>query len=866
MMKNIENHVQQQMRKNMMGKLTNNKIQSGKTSKAMVLKTRGHIHSLITKRAKDLRLARQDLETRMHQCHQNHKATEYDHILKASDVHFKTNLDCHKNKNHPRKDEMALIQVHEAIMSHYNFVSNPYLDDLVKMKEIKYNPNVPMSNEDLKLHRDEATAFLERTTWGAVGNFARKATGAMGRAVKNVAGKVMKAFTPGTAEVQNLNEVMGEGVGVVMETVDDDDPEAKVVGDDDDTDGQVDQAELKHLTFFDILGAIIFGLANGFFAGMIEDFRKDFSDKSCAFNKVKHAFEDAVGKSSALWTVIRSAWKNVWGKEGRAEILEAIQLAFKAYKDVFIEIFKWMYKCKGTRTIAVMIAVIGVALGINAALMAAGGVVIPIILKLGALILELITSAQYVKKLVLNLVKEIKAVKAGTCHKSCKKNLLQYMSEVVGFLVQIVVMSGIKDVVKFAKPKGAKIGKISWNPDFVNDLKTLQKAGQKAGAGVVNKIKSPFKGSKVNSYGDSLGATADDIAKGVTKNVDEVAGSADDVHKAGVADEMHKADAGTEVEAVAEYSDLKERVKKHGHNDELVGDELTTIKDPKHKKVTALDDDVSRGLEDVGKTADEAGWKTKAGENTGGKGTAENPMSFDEAKQSKNAKGEELYAYDRYSDNIPKEMLKEQDNFIGGRFNEIKVNANPNSDEVITLYRAGDDNREFGQYWTRDPPNSATDVAEMAAVKTDWSNTRNMSPEDIGKHYDSVVFKKGSNMEGMADLKPREIDGVLETKAQFVKRVKESPGDMATTVYKLEIPVKDLGPDGVIMFEGKVASQADGLATGIDRKALGGGDQIFLSGKQPFAANRCANCKITKVGGFEESRQLRTSLGLEARL
>ena len=90
MMKNIENHVQQQMRKNMMGKLTNNKIQSGKTSKAMVLKTRGHIHSLITKRAKDLRLARQDLETRMHQCHQNHKATEYDHILKASDNTLKS--------------------------------------------------------------------------------------------------------------------------------------------------------------------------------------------------------------------------------------------------------------------------------------------------------------------------------------------------------------------------------------------------------------------------------------------------------------------------------------------------------------------------------------------------------------------------------------------------------------------------------------------------------------------------------------------------------------------------------------------------------------------------------------------------------
>ena len=153
----------------------------------------------------------------------------------------------------------------------------------------------------------------------------------------------------------------------------------------------------------------------------------------------------------------------------------------------------------------------------------------------------------------------------------------------------------------------------------------------------------------------------------------------------------------------------------------------------------------------------------------------------------------------------------------------------------------------------------------MAAVKTDWSNARNMSPEDIGKHYDSVVSKKGS-VEGMADLKPREIDGVLETKAQFVKRVKESPGDMATTVYKMEIPVKDLGPEGVVMFEGKVASQSDSLATGIDVKALGGGDQIFLSRNQPFAANRCANCKITKVGGFEESRKIRASLGLDHRL
>merc|ERR1711871_1066460 len=129
--------------------------------------------------------------------------------------------------------------------------------------------------------------------------------------------------------VDNLNEVMGDGVGIVMETVDDDDPE-----------GGVSAEEMKHLTFYDILTSIMFGLANGFLVGMVEDFRNDFTDKSCDMKNVKRGFEDAVGKSSALWTVVRSAWKNVWGKEGRAEILEAVKLAFKAYSGMFDALFQ----------------------------------------------------------------------------------------------------------------------------------------------------------------------------------------------------------------------------------------------------------------------------------------------------------------------------------------------------------------------------------------------------------------------------------------------------------------------------------------------------------------------------------------------
>lgn len=129
--------------------------------------------------------------------------------------------------------------------------------------------------------------------------------------------------------------------------------------------------------------------------------------------------------------------------------------------------------------------------------------------KILQIILELITSAQYVVGLVSNFVKELKTVKEGKCHKTCKKNLLQYMAEVVGFLRQLIVMSGIKDVLKFIKPKGAKIGKIKWNPDFKDDIQTLLETVEGAmnlGKGL-GKIKHPFKSNKIAMYAAAMKTT-----------------------------------------------------------------------------------------------------------------------------------------------------------------------------------------------------------------------------------------------------------------------------------------------------------------------------------------------------------------------
>ena len=76
----------------------------------------------------------------------------------------------------------------------------------------------------------------------------------MGKVAKRVAGKIVKKMNIDNPSVDNLNEVMGEGVGIVMETVDDDDPEAEVAGDDD-PEGGVCRGN-EHLTFYDILTSL----------------------------------------------------------------------------------------------------------------------------------------------------------------------------------------------------------------------------------------------------------------------------------------------------------------------------------------------------------------------------------------------------------------------------------------------------------------------------------------------------------------------------------------------------------------------------------------------------------------------------------
>ena len=753
-------------------------------------------------RGEHLKSAREDLEKQCNNREAN--ATPDGHAI------------CRNHEN--RAAELHLLQIYESIHSAFTFRNSPVKKDCLALPKLVYQKDVPMSPKQIESYQKEATLFMEKasqhisakTGWGILGKVVSHVAGKASSAVQSMFGKESKAKAE-KEEVGRANEVMGEGLSLVMSDVDSD---ALNSGPND----------TEHLTVLDVLKSILYGVTNGFFAGMVEDLDKDFSDESCKkTGPVKEAFKDAAAKTAAFWETLLSAWKNVWTSKGRGELMDAVKLAFGAWRHLFGELFTYVATCKGCVTVVFMFGIIGIALGLNALMIAAGAVVIPIIVKIAGIILEVVFGIPFLIKVIKRAVEQIKLARQGKCGKDCKKMFIRVFGEIVGFLIQVVLMSG--NVMKFAPKSGTKLGRFKWNPTFVDDMKVLKST-----------VNSAMKGKRVTAVAGDASKFGTDVGK--TDSMADIAASASKSEAAEVVSAANKLDNAAD--AAKSADDAADAAK-------------------------SADD-----AADAAKSADAAdsgadtGWKTTVGENTGGKGTEKNPMSFDEAKQFDQ---DGKYAYDRYSEKIPDAMKSEQDNFIGGRFNEIKIKADPNSDEVVTLYRAGDDSRDFGQYWTRDPPNSATDVHEMAAVKTDWTNTHKMSNSDLGKHYDAVVHKQGNRLENLRNIEPRKNreTGIMETKDDFIARLKKPP-EQATTVYKIEIPVKDLPKEGLVMFEGKVASQSDSLAVGIDVKATGGGDQIFMSGKQSFTANSCANCKITKIGGFEESRRLREGLGLPQRL
>ena len=625
-----------------------------------------------------------------------------------------------------RKDELVLLQTMESIHSSFNFPSSTMKKDCLALTKVSYHAGTPMDKETIQMHKKEATAFLEKATgfWKTLAATARNVRDKVSDTFGGAASKEKAARD----EVGGLNQIFGEGLGMVETTVDDDTLSTGA-------------SDVQHLTSIHVVKSLFYGLLNGFFAGMMDDMSDDFNDESCDTTGIKTSFKDLAGKLAGMWDTVVDAWKHVWTDEGRDQLADAVKLTFISLKNMFGAMFQYVVTCRGMKTILFMVGIISVAFALNALIIAMGLVVIPIIIKLAGIILEIVTSVPYLAGLIKQVLAQIKLVVKGACKLDCKRMFIQSFAEVIGFFAQVILMSG--DILKLAPKKaGQKFGRFKWNPQFVDDMKLLK--GKIGAADDGAKIKpNMFNKGSAGRFGDEAAAAANRVdevadAAGATNRVDKTAAAANGADEAaGVAN------GADEAAGVANGADeAAAAAKKDG--DALLRNEKSV------------------------------------GADTGGKGTADNPMSWNEGKKF-NEDGK--FAFDRYSDDVPKEMLREQGNFAGGRFNEVVVMPDKNSEEVITLYRAGNKHKggksylddAVGGYWTRDPPAGEFAVRSEAAVKMEWNN----------------------------------LD----------------------TVYKIDIPVSSLN-EKLVMFEGPVGLQ--GPSSGLHKhlQHQGGGSQIFLDAGQ----------------------------------
>eukprot|EP00945_MAST-04E_sp_MAST-4E-sp1_P001743 g1743.t1 len=273
----------------------------------------------------------------------------------------------------------------------------------------------------------------------------------------------------------------------------------------------------------DAIGPALFGLVDGFFSGMAGQFKQAFEDPKCESGKsdVANELKNVVHRLKNMWFVMKSVHKKVWTSEGRKAVIFAVKALLQSIVDLLKKGLKFLWDCPATKMLVVMVGVIAVMLMLNVAMMAAGLVVIPLLIKYAGMIMGLYFSFNYMKGKVIRLYRAVKKIVAEDCDTTCKKGLVEDSFAMAGAILEIIVMSGLGEVVEFkvdkAKPFFKRFG-IGWHDTFKADMMTLANAAKRAKEGKGLAAKLGFK-SRADDVVPGGGAkAADDAVKKGTKN------------------------------------------------------------------------------------------------------------------------------------------------------------------------------------------------------------------------------------------------------------------------------------------------------------------------------------------------------------
>eukprot|EP00943_MAST-04B_sp_MAST-4B-sp1_P003695 g3695.t1 len=315
-----------------------------------------------------------------------------------------------------------ILDLRETLKNTFTFQNSPMLDDIESLTPVSPSFLELPSKQQIDSHYSEITSFLE------------------------------KAMTKVSRAGSKL-----EGVLTTVEAFE------------------------SRVNLTDYAWSAVFGLINGFFSGMASDFRDNYKSPLCQdglrsigleTKAVTHAFKK-------LWhTAKAKSLKAIVSKTSRQILKGSLKHFLRAIYKFIRAVSNYLWTCEATKPLVTFGFIISGAFALNLLLLSFS-VLMPltVVVKIVGMIAGLYFAAGFFLDTTKTLFGRIKKYRHGKCDAECKQGLIENVFELIGCAIEVVLLGGVTEIVKFSKSgaaaKGLKSLKIELHPTIADDLKVL---------------------------------------------------------------------------------------------------------------------------------------------------------------------------------------------------------------------------------------------------------------------------------------------------------------------------------------------------------------------------------------------------------
>ena len=238
----------------------------------------------------------------------------------------------------------------------------------------------------------------------------------------------------------------------------------------------------------------VWGYIDGFLGGMLTEFKEPWAtDKACLALKTdfSQGMKNIVKSFRYMLRTIGSNAKYVFtSKTARKKMLGSLKGVLSAFTGFVGDIVPGLWHCPATRTLVITFGVIAAAIAANVAFIAAGWVIVPLIIKWVGAIVGLFFSFKYLKASIKTLVRNIGFATRGTCKKECKEMIVEKGFAILGCLTEVILMGGIGEVLSFGMKNPSKVAakggkfQVKFNKEMVHDIRVVKDVAKNAKHGV----------------------------------------------------------------------------------------------------------------------------------------------------------------------------------------------------------------------------------------------------------------------------------------------------------------------------------------------------------------------------------------------